>query len=357
MTRRVDFRDQRPDSHAPYSAPEDRFKNFDYNRVGATGLVVSPIGLGFWYNFGDDKPFQNQRDIVRYAFDHGINHFDLANQYGPPLGAAEENFGRILFKDLGRYRDELVVTTKAGWPQWLGPNGRLGGKKHLLRSLEESLNRLGTEYVDIFYSHRFDPDTPLRETVESLDQAVRQGKALYVGVSSYSAARTAEALTIAAELGTPLIVNQSAYSLLNRWIEDELLDVLDRSGAAAVAFTPLAQGLLTDRYLDGYAGVARASERNELPSDALNEDNLQRLRGLAKIAAERGQTLAQLAVSWTLRDPRVASALVGVSRVEQLAENLKSLKQLDFSDEELRRINEYAVADGGVNPWKVSSEL
>ncbi|QGY32596.1 aldo/keto reductase [Pantoea cypripedii] len=354
---RVEFLDPRPDPNVNWSAPEDRFKHFAYNRVGNSGLLVSPIGLGFWYNFGDNTPFQQQRDIIRFAFEKGINHFDLANQYGPPLGAAEENFGRVLRKDFRTYRHEIVVTTKAGWPQWLGPNGRLGGKKHLLGSIDESLARLGLDYVDIFYSHRFDPDTPLRETITALHEIVQQGKALYVGISSYSAQRTREAYAIAQELGTPLLVSQNAYSLLNRWIEDELLDDLQRFGGAEFAFTPLAQGLLADRYLQGFDQVTRAHKREVLPQAALSEENLARLRGLAGIAAERGQTLSQLAIAWTLRDSRVASTLVGVSSTEQLAENLRALDNIHFSDDELQRIDQFAVHDGGVNPWKLSSEL
>jgi len=356
MTQRVEFTDNRPDANAPWAAPENRFKQYAYNRVGNSGLIVSPISLGTWYNFGDDTPFQQQRDIIRFAFENGINHIDIANQYGPPLGAAEENIGRILRKDFGPYRNELVIATKAGWPQWLGPNGRLGGKKHLLGSIDESLGRLGLDYVDIFYSHRFDPDTPLRETIEALDAIVRAGKALYVGISSYSAQRSREAFAIARELGTPLLVNQSSYSLLNRWIEDELLDDLADFGGAAIAFTPLAQGLLADRYLHGF-DVQRAQQRPYISAEAQSEDNLNRLRGLAAIAQERGQTLSQLAIAWTLRDPRVASTLVGISSKQQLAENLKALDNLTFSAEELARIEQFAVHDGGVNPWKISSEL
>ncbi|WP_312948313.1 aldo/keto reductase [Superficieibacter sp.] len=353
---RAEFLDDRPDANTTWVAPENRFKRYAYNRTGNSGLIVSPIALGTWYNFGDSTPFQQQRDIVRFAFENGINHIDIANQYGPPLGAAEENIGRILHKDFRPYRNELVIATKAGWPQWLGPNGRLGGKKHLLGSIDESLERLGLEYVDIFYSHRFDPDTPLFETIEALDTIVRSGKALYVGISSYSAQRSREAFAIARELGTPLLVNQSSYSLLNRWIEDELLDDLEEAGGAAVAFTPLAQGLLADRYLQGF-DVPRAHHRPYISAEARSEDNLRRLRGLASIAAERGQTLSQLAIAWTLRNPRVASTLVGVSSKEQLAENLKALDNLTFSADELARIDQFAVHDGGVNPWKISSEL
>lgn len=356
MTQRIEFLDDRPDPNTLWQAPEGRFKHFAYNRVGNSGLIVSPLSLGTWYNFGDNTPFQQQRDIIRFAFENGINHIDIANQYGPPLGAAEENIGRVLYKDFRPYRNELVIATKAGWPQWLGPNGRLGGKKHLLGSIDESLARLGLDYVDIFYSHRYDPDTPLHETIAALDAIVRSGKALYVGISSYSAQRSREAFAIARELGTPLLVNQSSYSLLNRWIEDELLDDLADFGGAAVAFTPLAQGLLAERYLKGF-DVPRAQHRPYISAEAQSEDNLKRLRGLAAIAAERGQTLAQLAIAWTLRDPRVATTLVGVSSKEQLAENLKALDNLAFSADELARIDQFAVHDGGVNPWKISSEL
>lgn len=357
MTQRVDFLDERPDANTPWAAPDNRFKRYGYNRVGNSGLIVSPIGLGTWYNFGDTTPFQQQRDILRFAFENGINHIDIANQYGPPLGAAEENIGRILRKDFRPYRNELVITTKAGWPQWLGPNGRLGGKKHLLGSIDESLERLDLDYVDIFYSHRFDPDTPLYETIEALDTIIRSGKALYVGISSYSAQRSREAFAIARDLGTPLLVNQSSYSLINRWIEDELLGDLEGVGGAAIAFTPLAQGLLADRYLQGFDKVQRAQHRPYISAEAQSADNLNRLRGLAAIAAERGQSLSQLAIAWALRNPRVASTLVGVSSKEQLAENLKALDNQAFTAEELKRIDQFAVHDGGVNPWKISSEL
>lgn len=357
INRKVEYLDNRIDANTAYVAPEDRVKGYAYNRVGNTGLIVSPIGLGFWYNFGDDKPFQNQRDIVRSAFDSGVNHFDLANNYGPPLGAAEENFGRLLKKDFMRYRHEMVITTKAGWPQWLGANGRLNGRKHLFASLDESLTRLGLDHVDIFYSHRYDPDTPLEETIGVLNAIVQQGKALYVGISSYSAQRTREALAIAKATNTPLIVNQVAYSMINRWAEDELLGDLDSAGASLIAFTPLAQGLLADRYLEGFEEVQRDDVRAPYFKAGFSEENLERLRGLAAIAKRRGQTLSQLALAWALRDDRIASVLIGVSRVEQLAENLGALKKLAFSADELAEIDKFAVHDGGVNPWKLSSEL
>lgn len=357
INRKVEYRDNRIDANFTYVAPESRVTHYAYNRVGDTGLIVSPIGLGFWYNFGDDKPFQNQRDIVRHAFDNGVNHFDLANNYGPPLGAAEENFGRILKKDFSRYRHEMVITTKAGWPQWLGANGRLNGRKHLFASLDESLTRLGTDHVDIFYSHRYDPDTPLEETIGALKEIVQRGKALYVGISSYSAQRTREALAVAKATNTPLIVNQVAYSMINRWAEDELITDLGNAGASLVAFTPLAQGLLADRYLEGFDKVDRGDVRARYFEGGFSEENLERLRGLAAIARERGQTLSQLALAWALRDHRVASVLIGVSKVEQLAENLGALQNTAFTDEELARIDKFAVHDGGVNPWRLSSEL
>lgn len=353
----VGFPEERFDVHAPYLAAKARYQHFDYRHVGASGLLVSPIGLGLWHNFGDDTPFKSQREIVRYAFDHGVNHFDIANQYGPPPGAAEENFGRILKKDLRPYRSELVIATKAGWPQWPGPNGRLNGKKHLQASLNESLGRLGVDHVDLFYSHRYDPMTPIAETIGALDGLVRQGKALYVGISSYSAARTAEALTLAADTGTPLVVNQSFYSMLSRSIEIDLLTVLDEFGAAAVAFAPLAQGLLTDRYLSGYESVSRATARPQLSPDSFTDKNLQRIRALNGLASLRGQSLSQMALAWVLRDMRVASAVVGVSSVRQLEHNLAALQQPTFDGEELQRIDEFAVTDDSLDWWRVSSTL
>jgi L-glyceraldehyde 3-phosphate reductase len=348
--------DSVPFTHEPYRAAPDRYRNSGYRRVGRSGLQLPPISLGFWYNFGDDRPFATQREIVRYAFDRGITHFDLANNYGPPYGAAEENFGRIMRKDLHPYRDELVISSKAGWDMWPGPYGQLGSRKYLLASLDASLQRLGLDYVDIFYSHRFDPDTPLEETIGALDAAVRQGKALYVGVSSYSAEHTREAAAIALGLGTPLIIHQPSYSLLNRWIEGGLSDVLAEAGMGAIAFTTLAQGLLTDKYLDGTRGVQRAAVRPTFSTAILTEKTLARVRGLNEIAKERGQTLAQMALVWVLRDPRIASTLVGTSSVAQLAENLAALDRPDFTAEELAKIDRYAV-DSGIDLWRSSSDL
>ena len=348
--------DNVPFTHEPYRAAPDRYRNFAYRRVGRSGLQLPPISLGFWYNFGDDRPFATQGEIVRYAFDRGITHFDLANNYGPPYGAAEENFGRILRKDLRPYRDELVISSKAGWDMWPGPYGQLGSRKYLLASLDASLQRLGLDHVDIFYSHRFDPGTQLEETIGALDSAVRQGKARYVGLSSYSAAHSREAAAIAQRMGTPLIIHQPSYSLLNRWIESGLTDVLAENGMGAIAFTALAQGLLTDKYLDGTSAVQRATARPTFNAAVLTEETLARVRGLNEIAKERGQTLAQMALVWVLRDPRVASTLVGTSSVSQLAENLAALDQPDFTADELARIDRYAV-DSGIDLWRASSDL
>jgi L-glyceraldehyde 3-phosphate reductase len=348
--------DNVPFTHEPHRAAPDRYRNFGYRRVGRSGLQLPPISLGFWYNFGDDRPFATQRQIVRYAFDRGITHFDLANNYGPPYGAAEENLGRILRKDLHPYRDELVISSKAGWDMWPGPYGQLGSRKYLLASLDASLQRLGLDYVDIFYSHRFDPATPLEETIGALDSAVRQGKARYVGVSSYSAGHTREASSIAHGLGTPLIIHQPSYSLLNRWIEGGLSDVLAETGMGAIAFTALAQGLLTDKYLDSARGVQRAAHRPTFNDAVLTEETLARVRGLNGIAKGRGQTLAQMALMWVLRDPCIASTLVGTSSVEQLKENLAALDQPGFTAEELAEIDRYAV-DSGIDLWRSSSDL
>jgi L-glyceraldehyde 3-phosphate reductase len=345
-----------PFTHDPYRAAADRYRNFGYRRVGRSGLQLPPISLGFWYNFGDDRPFATQREIVRYAFDHGITHFDLANNYGPPYGAAEENFGRIMRHDFRPYRDEMVISSKAGWDMWPGPYGQLGSRKYLLASLDRSLQRLGLDYVDIFYSHRFDPDTPLEETIGALDAAVRAGKALYVGVSSYSAEHTREAASIARRLGTPLVIHQPSYSLLNRWIEGGLTDVLAESGMGAIAFTALAQGLLTDKYLHGTRDVQRATARPTFNASILTEKTLARVRGLNDIAKARGQTLAQMALMWVLRDPRVASTLVGASSVAQLAENLAALDHPSFTAEELANIDRYAV-ESGIDLWRTSSDL
>ena len=331
-----------------------RYERIPYRRVGVSGIKLSAISLGLWQNFGDDRPLAGNRAILRRAFDLGITHFDLANNYGPPYGAAEKNFGRIFAEDLRPYRDELIVSTKAGYDQWPGPYGDLGSRKYLLSSLDQSLRRMGLDYVDIFYSHRFDPDTPLEETMGALDSAVRQGKALYVGISSYGPERTEEAIAILTRLGTPLLIHQPSYSLLNRWIEGGLLDVLGRAGVGSIVFSPLAQGLLTDRYLDGIPADSRVSRGEAFDESLLSEENLARVRALNEIAARRGQSLAQLAIAWVLRDPRVSSALIGASSVRQLEQNVAALERLDFSDEELAEIERYAV-EGEINIWASSS--
>ena len=337
-----------------YVPAEPRYEAMPYRRCGRSGLQLPAISLGLWNNFGDDRPIESQRAILRRAFDLGVTHFDLANNYGPPPGSAEINFGRILREDLAPWRDELVISTKAGYDMWPGPYGEWGSRKYLLASLDQSLQRMGLDYVDIFYSHRLDPDTPLEETLGAVDTAVRQGKALYAGISSYSGERTAEAVQILRELGTPLLIHQPSYSLLNRWIEEDLLDVLAREGVGCIAFSPLAQGMLTDRYLDGVPEDSRAAKGVSLSEDMLTSDRLQHVRALHGIATERGQALAQMAVAWVLRDPRVTSALVGASSVRQLEQTLGALERLDFSDEELARINRHAV-DAGINIWEASS--
>ena len=352
----VDTYDKVPFTHDPYRASEGRYKQLEYRRVGRSGLMLPPLSLGLWYNFGDNRPFATQREVLRFAFDHGITHFDLANNYGPPYGAAEENFGRVMRRDFRPYRDELIISSKAGWDMWPGPYGQLGSRKYLLASLDASLARLNLDYVDIFYSHRFDPETPLEETIGALDGAVRAGKCRYVGLSSYSAERTREAAAIARQLGVQLLIHQPSYSLLNRWVERELLDVLDQNGMGAIAFTALAQGLLTGKYLEGGVGVQRATARPTFDESVLTEETLARVRGLNAIARRRGQTLAQMALVWVLRDRRVTSALVGASSVEQLAENLAALNQPWFTPEELAEIDRYAV-DSGVDLWRSSSEL
>jgi L-glyceraldehyde 3-phosphate reductase len=338
-----------------YRAAEDRYGSMPYRRVGRSGLKLPAVSLGLWQNFGDDRPLHDSRAILRRAFDLGVTHFDLANNYGPSYGAAEKNFGRILAEDLRPYRDELVISTKAGYDQWPGPYGEWGSRKYLLASLDQSLRRMGLEYVDIFYSHRYDPETPLEETMGALDAAVRAGKALYVGISSYSAPRTLEAIQILGRLGTPLLIHQPSYSLLNRWVERELLGVLETAGVGAIVFSPLAQGLLTDRYLDGVPADSRVSRGEYFGRELLSEENLARVRALNQIAQRRGQSLAQLAIAWVLRDARVSSALIGASSVEQLEQNLAALEHLDFSPEELAEIERYAV-DGGVNLWASSGE-
>ena len=349
------FRPDVPEIHRPYVAAADRYQRFEYRQVGTSGLYLPPISLGLWWNFGDNIPLDDQRALLRHAFDSGITHFDLANNYGPPYGSAEKNFGRILAEDLRPYRDELIISSKAGWDMWPGPYGDLGSRKYILASAEQSLTRMGLDYVDIFYSHRVDPVTPVEETIGALDTLVRQGKALYVGISSYSAERTEAAVAVARDLGTPLVIHQPSYSILNRWIEDGLTETLRTTGVGAIAFTPLAQGLLTGKYLeDGTA--ERAQKRRSLPDRPVSEEGLAVLRGLNDIATDRGQTLAQMALQWTLRDPVVVSALIGASRPEQLDENIAAVDGPEFSDDELTAID--ALAHGvDVNLWSVSSEL
>jgi L-glyceraldehyde 3-phosphate reductase len=333
-----------------YVAASGRYDRMQYRRCGRSGLRLPAISLGLWQNFGGERPLENSRAIIRRAFDLGITHIDLANNYGPPYGSAEETFGRIMRDDLRPYRDELVVSTKAGYDMWPGPYGEWGSRKYLLASLDQSLQRMGLEYVDIFYSHRFDPDTPLEETMGALDTAVRHGKALYAGISSYDAGQTAEAARILRDLGTPLLIHQPSYSMLNRWIEPELLDTLEDEGVGCIVFSPLAQGMLSDKYLNGIPEGSRASRHGSLSPNLISEEALQKIRGLNEIAQRRGQSLAQMALAWTLRDPRVTSTLVGVSSVEQLEANVAALDNLDLSDDELAEIDRYA-SDAGINLW------
>jgi L-glyceraldehyde 3-phosphate reductase len=338
-----------------YVPAEDRYdQKMPYRRCGRSGLQLPAISLGLWQNFGGDQPLESSRAILRRAFDLGITHFDLANNYGPPYGSAEENFGRLVEQDFRPWRDELVISTKAGYDMWPGPYGEWGSRKYLLASLDQSLKRMGLDYVDIFYSHRLDPDTPLEETLGALDTAVRQGKALYVGISSYSAQRTEEAVEILRDLGTPLLIHQPSYSLLNRWIEPDLLDVLGREGVGCIVFSPLGQGMLTGRYLDGIPEDSRAARGGSLSQAMLTDDNLARIRALNEIAQRRGQSLAQLALAWTLRDPRVTSTLIGASSIAQLEDNIGALANLGFDDDELAEIDRYAV-DSGINIWEPSS--
>jgi L-glyceraldehyde 3-phosphate reductase len=334
----------------PYDADESRYDVQPYRRCGRSGLKLPAVSLGFWHNFGDDKPLETQRAVMRRAFDLGVTHFDLANNYGPPYGAAERNVGRILAEDFAPYRDELVISSKAGWDMWPGPYGDLGSRKYLTASLDQSLQRLGLDYVDIFYHHRPDPETPLEETMGALDSIVRAGKALYVGVSSYSPEHTAEAAAILRELGTPMVIHQPSYSMFNRWIEDGLLQVLEEEGVGCIAFTALAQGLLTNRYLGGVPADSRAAQGKSLSQDSISDDNLARVRALNEIAAGRGQSLAQLALAWVLRDPRMTSTLIGASSVAQLEDNVAAVQRLDFSDDELAEIDKYAV-ESGVDLW------
>src|ERR1700720_865511 len=337
-----------------YAAAVDRYQSLPYARCGRSGLQLPRISLGLWQNFGGSTAFEKAREMVLKSFDHGITHFDLANNYGPPPGSAEENFGRILATDLAGHRDELVISTKAGYLMWPGPYGEWGSRKYLLASLDQSLKRMNLDYVDIFYSHRFDPDTPLEETMGALETAVRSGKALYAGISSYSAERTEEALALLRQMGIRLLIHQPSYSMLNRWIEGGLLDVLGREGVGCIAFSPLAQGVLTGKYLNGVPTGSRASQDGSLSSDQLAPATLAHVRALNEIARSRGQTLAQMALSWVLRDPRVTSALIGASSVAQLEENLASLDRLAFSAAELAEIDQNAT-ESDINIWRASS--
>ena len=339
---------------APYAAAAERYDAFPYRRTGRSGLQLPAVSLGLWHNFGDVNPLETQRAILRRAFDSGVTHFDLANNYGPPYGSAERNFGTLFAQDFRPYRDELVISTKAGYDMWPGPYGDNGSRKYLLASLDQSLDRMGLEYVDVFYSHRADPDTPLEETMGALATAVQSGRALYAGISSYSPERTRQAHAILADLGVPLLIHQPSYSMLNRWIEDSLLDVVGELGVGVIAFSPLAQGLLTDRYLSGVPGDSRAARDAEMRS-TVSDKALEHVRALNAIAQQRGQSLAQLALSWVLRDPRVTSALIGASSVQQLDDSLAAVRNLDFTAEELAAIDEHAEADG-VNMWQRSSD-
>jgi L-glyceraldehyde 3-phosphate reductase len=337
-----------------FAAADDRYESMAYRRCGRSGLRLPAVSLGLWHNFGDDVPLERQRAILRRAFDLGVTHFDLANNYGPAYGSAERNFGRIMAEDLRPYRDELIISTKAGYDMWPGPYGEWGSRKYLLASLDQSLRRMGLDYVDIFYSHRFDPQTPLEETMGALDHAVRSGKALYAGISSYSPERTVEAATILRQMGTPLLIHQPSYSMLNRWVEDGLLDTLEKEGVGCIAFSPLAQGMLTDKYLNGVPAGSRASQGKSLPPDLLTDEALAHIRALNDVAAARGQSLAQLALAWVLRDPRVTSVLIGASSVAQLEANVGALDRLALSDDELATIDADAV-DTGINRWARSS--
>ena len=342
-----------------YSPDPDRYDGrMPYRRTGQSGLKLPAISLGFWHNFGDDKPIEKQRTIMRTSFDLGITHFDLANNYGPPYGSAEINAGRILREDFSGLRDELVISSKAGWDMWPGPHGDLGSRKHILASLDQSLQRLGLEYVDIFYHHRPDPETPLAESMGALATAVQQGKVLYVGISSYSPARTLEAARILGDLGVPLLIHQPSYSMLNRWIEDGLLDALAEVGAGAITFSPLAQGMLTDRYVDGIPEGSRATQGKSLnPESLVTGETLDRIKGLAAIAKERGQSLAQMAIAWTLRDPRVTTSLVGASSAAQLEDSVGAVRNLDFSTAEIAAIDSLAVDTPTIDLWRSQSRL
>ena len=342
----------------PYTADPARYDGrMPYRRCGRSGLDLPAISLGLWQNFGGADVFETGRAILRRAFDRGVTHFDLANNYGPPYGSAEENFGRVLAADLAAHRDELVISTKAGWDMWAGPYGDVGGsRKYLIASCDQSLKRMGLDYVDIFYSHRVDPRTPLEETMGALAHLHRQGKALYVGISSYSPELTRKAAAILREERVPLLIHQPSYSMLNRWIEDSLLDTLEELGTGCIAFSPLAQGLLSSKYLNGVPADARASKGGSLHQTMLSDDNIGRIRGLNAIAARRGQSLAQMAIAWVLRDPRVTAALIGARTVQQLDDSLDAVRRLDFDDTELREIDQYA-GEGNIDLWKISSTL
>ncbi len=340
-----------------YQALRSRYSSIPYRRCGASGLDLPAVSLGLWHNFGDDVAIDNQRATLRRAFDLGVTHFDLANNYGPPYGSAERNFGTVFRQDFRRYRDEMIISSKAGYDMWPGPYGQGGGsRKYVLASLDQSLERLGLDYVDIFYSHRFDDTTPLEETMGALDTAVRQGKALYVGISSYSGQRTQEAVDILRQMGTPLLIHQPSYSMLNRWVEEDLLDVLGVNGVGCIAFSPLAQGMLTDKYLKGIPAGSRAAQGKSLDPSLLSEAAMKHIRSLNRLAKARGQSLAQMALAWVLRDVRVTSVLIGASSVAQLEDSLACTQNLEFSSEELRKIDRYAV-DAGINLWQRSSSL
>jgi L-glyceraldehyde 3-phosphate reductase len=337
-----------------YVPAPGRYEQMRYRRCGRSGIKLPEMSLGLWQNFGSERPLEHSRAILRRAFDLGITHFDLANNYGPPYGSAERVFGQVMADDLRPFRDELIISTKAGYDMWPGPYGDHGSRKYLLASLDQSLARMGLDYVDIFYSHRFDPETPLEETMGALDTAVKQGKALYAGISSYSGERTRQAAAILRALGTPLLIHQPSYSLLNRWIEEDLLDVLGEEGVGAIVFSPLAQGMLTTKYLDGVPADSRAAQDGSFSRDMLTEEALDHVRALNGLAQERGQTLAQMALAWTLRDPRVTSTLIGASSIEQLEESMRALDRLEFSADELQAIDRHAV-DAGINIWAPSS--
>jgi L-glyceraldehyde 3-phosphate reductase len=345
------------DTTDAFVADDGRYTKMRYRRCGRSGVELPMVSLGFWQNFGGDRPLENQRAIMRRAFELGVTHFDLANNYGPPYGAAEENVGRLLAQDLHRYRDELIISTKAGWDMWPGPYGDRGSRKYLLASLDQSLHRLGLDYVDIYYSHRPDPETPLEETMGALHTAVQQGKALYVGISSYGPQRTRKAVEILRALGTPLLIHQPSYSLLNRWVEDGLLDVCDEIGAGVIAFTALAQGLLTNKYLSGVPEDSRAGREGTLSRELLTDERINALQTLNDIADRRGQSLGQMALSWVLRDPRVTSVVVGASSVRQLEDNIAALEHLAFESDELAAIDAVAVDDPDIDLWRSQSRL